>query len=661
MKPIHKILITNRGEIACRIIRTANAMSIKTIAVFTDADRHSLYVKMADEAHYLGENNLADTYLNFRKIVQIAIETKADAIHPGYGFLSENEAFANECQMNNICFIGPQSDVIHLMGNKIEARKFVKSLHLPMVESVYGSQNELIEASENMIFPLLMKAAAGGGGKGMRIVRSKAELAQAIETTSREAKNYFGNSEVYIEKYVENPRHIEVQIIGDAFGNVLHLFERECSVQRRYQKIIEESPSPTLTADVRKKMCEAAVKIGKKAAYKSAGTIEFLVDTYLNFYFLEMNTRIQVEHPVTEMVTGVDIVKLQIEIAEGKPLLLQQTEIQQKGHAIECRIYAEKPSNHFFPSPGDIHFYKQPKGENIRIDTAIAGNTSIHSFFDPMISKLIVWAENRETAINLMDTQLQNYIIHGIDTNIGFLHSLMNNTDYQQNKISTSYCDTHYDLLMEQLNTNRCLLPNHFVAAIFVLFEQNKYKLNNLNSTIWNEIGYWRQVPEMEIVTEEQKITLKFLKSDYPDYELIANGNKLKCQIVNFESNCVELRINGLKLLAYISTNAINESFVSVNGYNYKVYNHLRLIPQFNYTSESAASEQNTIHSPMPGKVLKIKALQGSEVEKGDVLLVVESMKMENNIIAPRAAKIVSVNVREGEMVDADKVLMELE
>ena len=419
MKLFKKILVANRGEIAIRVMRTAKEMGIRTVAIYSEVDADSLHVKVADESYCIGKESLAETYLNIKKIINIALKADCEAIHPGYGFLAENPEFVKACDSSGIIFIGPSGKVIALMGNKIEARSFIRSINIPLVDGAVGKDTEsLIKAGKKISFPLLLKAAAGGGGKGMRIVRDEKQLREGLESTAREAEKYFGDGTVYIEKYLDEPRHIEFQVLGDNFGNAIHVFERECSIQRRYQKIIEESPSVTLSPEIREKMGETAVKICKKTGYNNAGTIEFLVDKNLNFFFLEMNTRIQVEHPVTELTTGLDLVKEQIFISAGNPLRYKQKDIVQKGHAIEARIYAEDPSNSFLPSPGKMTFYKEPAGKNIRVDTAVKEAAEIKSLYDPMISKLIVYGNNRNEAIGKLELALSEYVIHGIQTNI---------------------------------------------------------------------------------------------------------------------------------------------------------------------------------------------------------------------------------------------------
>lgn len=659
MKPINKILIANRGEIAVRIIRTAKEMNICTLAIYAQADKNALFVHMADEAVFIDGDELSDTYLNIGRIIEIAKKHEVKAIHPGYGFLSENEHFAHACTDNNILFIGPQSKVIRIMGNKIEARQFVKGVGVPLVDSIYGSQSELIDAVHNIEMPVLVKAAAGGGGKGMRIVRNTAELPKAIEATSREAQNYFGNPEVYIEKYIENPRHIEVQIVGDEYGKIIHLYERECSVQRRYQKIIEESPSVSLTPETRKKICDAAVAIATKAGYQSAGTIEFLLDEKQNFYFLEMNTRIQVEHPVTEMVTGIDIVKLQIDIASGKALQWQQTDIKQNGHAVECRIYAEKPMNNFLPSPGEIELYQAPEGKNIRIDSSINKATTIHSMYDPMISKLIVCAESRSMAIRQMNKYLKQYIIHGIDTNIEFLGSLMRNKNYFQNRISTSFCDSNITSILQQSEIEKKQIETEILAVIFLMYRQNRFSLSNKNN-VWHETGYWRHIPLIELLIENQQVNVHIKKESNDDYTFGINNNSFCCHLITITDNYLRVSINNKKYAASLSCNE-STTTISVNGQKYKATYLLNKISTELTNNSSGSSLQHKLHSPMPGKVLKINVKEGDNVKQGDVLAIVEAMKMENNILAPVDAIIKRVNAKINESVDTNKVLMELE
>ncbi len=443
-----RVLIANRGEIAVRIMRTCKTLGIETIAIYSKVDKDKPFVSMADYAECIGEANPAETYLNMEKIISVAKALKADAIHPGYGFLSENEEFAKLVTDNGIIFIGPSSEAIKKMGDKLEAREIAKKIGVPVVpgsESPISDVNEAIEIARKIGFPILIKAAAGGGGKGMRIVHDEKELESAIRGAKNEAKFAFGDDRVYIEKYVEEPHHIEVQILADKFGNVVALGERECSIQRRHQKVIEETPSPIVTPELRQKLFESAIKIAKAVGYENAGTIEFIVDKNRNFYFLEMNTRLQVEHPITEMVTGIDIVAEQIKIALGNKLSFSQEDIKPIGNAIECRIYAEDPFNNFFPSTGKITDIKQPSGPWIRIDAGIEPGNEITIHYDPLISKIIAWGRNRIEAIDRMKTALEEYKISGVKTNIPFCLWTMKNKFFREGKYDTHFIQNYFN------------------------------------------------------------------------------------------------------------------------------------------------------------------------------------------------------------------------
>ncbi len=663
MKLFNKILIANRGEIAVRVIKSARKLGIDTVAVYSTADQDALHVEMADEAFCLGESvELSDTYLNINKIIDIAKRSECDAIHPGYGFLAENPGFVTACDKSGITFIGPHTRAIKLMGNKIESRDFVAKLNIPMTAGVTGSTEELLEAAKNIPLPLLVKAAAGGGGKGMRIVHNLDELEETIESTSREAKSYFGDGTVFVEKYVEEPRHIEIQVIGDNFGNVVHLFERECSIQRRYQKIIEESPSPTLTPEVRKKMGEAAVKISKAIEYNNAGTVEFLVDKNLNFYFLEMNTRVQVEHPVTEMVTGVDIVREQILVAAGNRLSLKQEELSQSGHAIECRIYAEDPENNFLPSPGTMSFYHEPKGKRIRIDTGIADASVIESFYDPMIAKLIVWCNDRESARKKMITALKNYAIHGIKTNISYLQQLLQHEAYISNKITTKYCDEHTDDILKQIKNQKASVPRDYPVIAYSIYSIAKdYLEAEEDMSIWKQIGYWRDLPEFNVTFEDKEIPVKFQNGNNGLFEFDVEGNKTVVTFESMEYGMIKLSFDDEVHTFYVSDDDKGNGFVSYDGFIFSIRRNDILVNEDVFGSLDTGGGNGQIVSPMPGKVIKINVADGNQVKKGDVLLIVEAMKMENNIASPRDAVIEKVNIKVGDMVDGSTELIILQ
>lgn len=437
-----KILIANRGEIAVRIIRACREMGIKTVAVYSEIDKDALHVQMADEAVCIGPARAKDSYLNMENIISATVLTKAEAIHPGFGFLSENSKFAKLCKDCNITFIGPSPESIDMMGDKAKAREIMIKANVPVVPGSEGkikNLEEAIEIAREIGFPVMVKASAGGGGRGIRIVRDEEELKKAFEMAKNEAKNAFGDDSMYIEKFIENPKHIEFQILADSYGNIVHLGERDCSMQRRNQKIIEEAPSVVLDEKLRRRMGEVAVKAAKAVNYKNAGTIEFLLDRHGNFYFIEMNTRIQVEHPITEMITGIDLIKEQIKIAAGEKLNIKQDDVMLKGHAIECRINAEDVENGFRPSPGRIDFLHFPGGLGIRIDSAIYQGYSIPPTYDSMIAKLIAHGRDRNEAIERMKRALEEFVIEGIKTNIDLHYELLNQREFIEGIYDTGY------------------------------------------------------------------------------------------------------------------------------------------------------------------------------------------------------------------------------
>jgi len=452
MNRIGKILIANRGEIAVRIMRTCREMGIETVAVYSEADRTSLHVRYAHEAYPIGKAASSESYLNIEKIIEVAKKSQSDAIHPGYGFLSENANFARRCREEGIAFIGPSPEVIEKMGDKIQARETMKKAGIPVVPGSDGcvsTDEEALAAIQSIGLPVMVKASAGGGGKGMRLIMSDENILPGIRTARSEALSAFGDDAVYIEKYIVSPHHIEFQVLADNHGNVVHLFERECSVQRRHQKMVEETPSPLMTEGLRKTMGECAVEAAKAVGYSGAGTIEFLVDDSLNFYFLEMNTRLQVEHPITERVTGVDLVKQQILVAQGAELEFTQPELSQRGHSIECRIYAEDADNNFMPSPGKISKISQPLGLGVRTDGYVYEGYEIPVFYDPMISKLIVWGNTREEAISRMQRALYEYKITGVKTSIKFLERIMRSNAFVNGTYNTHFIEENKNLLFD--------------------------------------------------------------------------------------------------------------------------------------------------------------------------------------------------------------------
>ena len=442
-----KILVANRGEIAIRVMRTAKKMGIKTVAIYSTADRNAPHVKYADEAVCIGEPPSNKSYLLGSKIIEVAKSLNVDGIHPGYGFLSENSEFAEEAEKNNIIFIGPRSKAIKMMGDKLAAKDAVKNYGIPMVPGVdraVTDPKEAIEIAKQIGFPILIKAAAGGGGKGMRIVEKEKDVKEQMQRAISEATSAFGDGSVFVEKYVTSPRHVEIQVMADTHGNILHFFERECSIQRRHQKVVEEAPSAVLTPELRERMGQAAINVARACDYVGAGTVEFLLDADHNFYFLEMNTRLQVEHPVTELITGVDLVELQIRVARGEKLQIEQDEIKINGHALELRVYAEDPLNDFLPSVGKLEIYKLPIGENIRVDNGFEEGMDIPIYYDPMLSKLITYGKNRDEAIQLMIYAIDNYSIKGVQTTLPFGRFVCEHEAFRSGHFDTHFVKNYY-------------------------------------------------------------------------------------------------------------------------------------------------------------------------------------------------------------------------
>lgn len=458
MKKITKILVANRGEIAIRVMKTAKKMGIKTVAVFSEADRNALHVKFADEAVCIGPAPSAQSYLKGDTILEVAKSLGVDAIHPGYGFLSENASFSALCEENGIIFIGPKPKAIEMMGSKLAAKEAVMHYDIPMVPGVDHAIVDVEEAkktAKEVGFPILIKASAGGGGKGMRVVEREEDFEAQMERAISEATSAFGDGSVFIEKYVSKPRHIEIQVMADSHGNVVYVFERECSVQRRHQKVVEEAPSAILTPEKRKEMGEAAVKVAKACDYLGAGTVEFLMDEHLNFYFLEMNTRLQVEHPVTELISGLDLVELQIRVARGEALPMKQDDLQIHGHAMELRVYAEDPMNDFLPNVGNLEVYRLPEGEGIRVDNGIAEGMDVPIYYDPMLSKLVTYGKTREESIEKMIEAIDNYIVKGVATTLPFGKFVMQHEAFRSGEFDTGFVKKYYDAekLKAQLDT----------------------------------------------------------------------------------------------------------------------------------------------------------------------------------------------------------------
>jgi len=495
MKPIRRILIANRGEIAVRIIRSARELSIETVAVYSDVDRSALHVQLADFAVNIGSAPSAQSYLNIANILEACLQTKADAIHPGYGFLSENAEFARQVKNAGITFIGPSPSAISTMGSKLAAKAAVSAFDVPLVPGTDKPIEDVSEAkqvAQEIGYPVLIKASAGGGGKGMRIVNSEEQLAEQMERAISEATSAFGDGSVFIEKFITAPKHIEIQIVGDQHGNYAYLFERECSIQRRYQKVIEEAPSPVVSVKMREAMGKAAIEVAQACQYEGAGTVEFVVGDDLQFYFLEMNTRLQVEHPVTELITGVDLVKEQIHIAEGHPLSFAQQDLTIRGHALEVRVYAEDPTNNFLPDTGTLQTYRRPQGPGVRVDDGIEQGMDISVYYDPMIAKLVTYGQDREEAIARMLRAIDEYQISGVATTLPFCHFVLQHPEFTSGKFTTKFVDDHYqpENLIEEVSTEEQILAVALVGKLLSEQEQSSQPVEPASFSFTNR--YWK-------------------------------------------------------------------------------------------------------------------------------------------------------------------------
>jgi acetyl-CoA carboxylase biotin carboxylase subunit len=494
-----KILIANRGEIAVRVIRACRELGIKAAVIYSEVDRASLHVQLADEAYLVGPAAPRESYLNIDRIIEIARSCQAEAIHPGYGFLAENPDFSRRCEEEGIIFIGPNSRALKLVGDKIMARRTMEEAGIPIIPGMKGvgrDLDEYVKEARKLGYPVMIKASAGGGGKGMRIVYREEDLRPALEAGMREALAAFGDESVYLEKYIEEPRHVEFQVLADNYGHVIHLFERECSIQRRHQKIVEETPSQALTPELRQKMGETAKKVLQVAGYNNAGTVEFLLDKNNNFYFLEVNARLQVEHPVTELTTGIDLVHQQIKIAAGEKLAFKQEDLKQRGHAIEGRIYAEDPARGFLPSSGKILFLQEPRGPGIRVDSGIYAGWDVPIYYDPILAKLIVWGENREIACRRMLAALKDYVILGIATTIPFLREVIGHPEFLAGRTTTNFIQKYFAGWQETIREVDLRRLAQAAAAYLELNRKPVYKAEGISRTTrlspWQSLGRWR-------------------------------------------------------------------------------------------------------------------------------------------------------------------------
>ena len=633
---INSILIANRGEIACRIIRTANEMGIKTIAVYEEADSNATFVSMSDVAV-----KLRNGYLDADEIVDAAKKTGADAIHPGYGFLSENSIFARKVIRNNIIWIGPTPHVIKVMGDKIKAKELAIKANVPTLEKA-----ESIKDSKQLGFPLLIKAAAGGGGKGMRIVNNKNELKDAVAAAKREAKAGFDDERVFIEKYIKKSRHIEIQILGDQHGNVIHLGERECSIQRRHQKIIEESPSPKLDDELREQIGNAAVKLAKKIKYQSAGTVEFILDENTNeFWFLEVNTRLQVEHPVTEEVTGVDLVRAQINIAKNEYLELKQKDVEFNGHALEVRLYAENPNNDFLPETGKIVCYEPYKNKSIRWDSGVQKGYEVGTNFDPMLSKVISWAPNRTDACLQLATALEKSCIGGVKTNKDFLVECIRHPEFLAGNTTSDFIEIQSPNRKKVLNDHD---KNNLMIAGAVWISQTNIK--NKNKLLFIKHSWTNgRLPHQNISFQFEN-EIHQIKYSYINKESISILEK-NVEIISFDNEMLECVIDDIRSQYQIYRDEdrlfVFDSFNDIQ---------LKVLPRF--VDPSTSSIEGGLLAPMPGKISEVLIKKDQKVKAGQSLMIIEAMKMEQTIKSPNAGKISKIMVKKGQQVENGESLL---
>ena len=635
----NSILVANRGEIACRIMQTAQFMGIKCVAVFVDVDKDAPFVKMADEAI-----KLSSSYMDGSAIIDAAIQSGAEAIHPGYGFLSENAAFARKVKSNKLIWIGPSPHVIKVMGDKLKAKELAEKSGVPTLPMTSNTKDV-----KSIGYPILIKAAAGGGGKGMRIVKKESELKDSIVSAKREALSGFGDDRIFIERYVEKSRHIEIQILGDEHGNVVHLGERECSIQRRHQKIIEESPSPRIDPFLREEMGQAAVKLAKKIKYCSAGTVEFLFDDKTDeFWFLEVNTRLQVEHPVTEEVTGIDLVAEQIKIARGDELEFAQDDIDWHGHAIEARLYAEDPGNNFLPEIGTLHAYDTSLASEVRWDSGVEEGSVIGTDFDPMLSKVISWAPNRIDAANKLARGLERAHMGGVVTNRQFLISCLRNESFINGNTTTDFIER------EALETKKNLSANELhqtsTAVALWLAQQNRVSdpVTGFMPANWTNGRMPLQRVKLRFIQDEIEVKYKLNKDSL--YEVMGSI----CEIYDCDSAGIDVEIDSHRFYAHV-TEAGSEIFINMPFGDVNASVLPRFIEPGNDVPEGG------LIAPMPGKVIDVKVKKGSKVKAGDTLVIIEAMKMEHAIKATETGKIAKVMIKLNDQVDNGATLLVLE
>ena len=653
------LLIANRGEIACRVIRTARAMGLRTVAVYSEADADAVHVAMADDAVLLGPARARDSYLNVDRIIEAAKKTGAEAVHPGYGFLSENADFARRCAAEGIVFVGPTGEMMEAMGSKSGSKALMEKAGVPLVPGYHGeAQDEktLADAANKIGYPVLAKASAGGGGRGMRIVRSAEELGPAIVSAKREALAAFGDDRMLIEKFVLNPRHIEVQIIGDSHGNLISLFERECTLQRRHQKVIEEAPSPTLNAAQREAVCEAARKAAGAVNYVGAGTIEFVSDGKETF-FIEMNTRLQVEHPVTELITGVDLVELQLRVAFGEKLPLTQDQVTLNGHAVEARVYAENPNKNFMPSVGRIRTWRTPEEvDGLRIDAGYAEGKTVSPNYDAMLAKVIAWAPTRDLAISRLNRGLQETDVRGIVTNIPFLSALITHPDVRANTIDTSFIERE---LAKLTPAEAELSDLELAAAVASILQSEAAAAGSDSKSPWRASAGWaavgarhRRFVFRQADGTERKASLRYGQGTST---LAIDGRKLGFASSTSPRGGIDLVLDGVK---HHVTGLLDgrEVYVRTRHGRFEVH----WIDPFG-TEDEEQSGADRVVAPLPGTVVALLVEEGAAVEKGAAILTLEVMKMEQTLRAPFAGTVKALKCKVGDIVAEGVELAEIE
>ncbi len=660
----HKILIANRGEIACRIIATAKKCGIQTVAVYSDADAQARHVALADEAIHIGPAPASESYLIGKKIIDAALQTGAQAIHPGYGFLSENAAFAEQCTAQGLVFIGPPASAIIAMGSKSRAKQLMEKAGVPLVPGYHGDDQNpatLKQAAIDCGFPAMIKASAGGGGKGMRIVESLDVFDEALASAKREAQSSFGDDKVLIEKYLQEPRHIEIQVFADRMGNAVHLFERDCSVQRRHQKVIEEAPAPGLSEDIRASMGEAAIAAAKAIQYVGAGTVEFIMDKSGEYFFMEMNTRLQVEHPVTEMITRKDLVEWQLRIAAGESLPANQNQLHIHGHAFEARIYAEDPNNNFLPATGKLgHLQFPAESPHTRIDTGVREGDNVSIHYDPMIAKLIVWDENREAALRRMHNALRSVQIVGLANNVDFLDQIICHPSFSSGQFDTGFIDKHSDVLLQANNHQQHLLLT--LASLFIL-EHRKHTLSRASSedihSPWHCADSWRlnlpaeETLQFKVHNEDRFIQVTHRAQGYRIQPTEDHASSATATLT--AKNMLEAFVDGQKVTA-----SVIQQGAELHVFTHSASGQFQLIEETHGGLEDGDSTGNLV-SPMPGTIIDVLVQDGDSVATGQTLLLLEAMKMEHAIKAPADGVIKSVKFAKGDMVEEGVALIEME